>query len=163
MAYRDRLPVLESVPASPCSSAWEDMCGDGRIRRCQSCQRDVFEVKGLSRDEAEALIADHTGATCARYFARADGRILLGDCGARLALRPSGWWLAAIGSAAAVALTLLAVQVARMPKDRARGNCDVSAIEGWDDRPLPPGDSGWKSWVETQIGPITTLTTARRK
>ncbi len=78
---RARLPVLANIRiASPCTAAWSKMAGDDRVRHCGDCDKDVFNLSALTRDEAEALIAEQAGALCARYFQRNDGTILLADC-----------------------------------------------------------------------------------
>src|SRR5688500_12674831 len=54
---RARLPVLDNIRvASPCSADWNAMTGDDRARHCGSCNKTVFNLSGMSRDEAEELI-----------------------------------------------------------------------------------------------------------
>ncbi|HVV83074.1 MAG TPA: hypothetical protein VHE35_08330, partial [Kofleriaceae bacterium] len=78
---RRRLPVLDNVSvASPCREAWDRMTGDARVRLCASCDRHVYNLTELSRDEAEALLLERNGELCVRYFRRWDGTILLADC-----------------------------------------------------------------------------------
>jgi hypothetical protein len=78
---RARLPVLDNIKvASPCSADWNAMTGDDRARHCGSCNKTVFNLSGMSRDEAESLIVEKTGALCVRYFQRKDGTILTKDC-----------------------------------------------------------------------------------
>lgn len=77
---RSRLPVLDNIKvASPCSADWAQMTGDDRVRHCGDCQRSVYNLSGMTRDEAEALIVEKEGRLCVRYFERADGTILLAD------------------------------------------------------------------------------------
>jgi hypothetical protein len=76
-----RLPVLDNIRvASPCSADWAQMTGDDRVRACGSCQKDVYNLSELTRDEAEALLREKHGDLCGRYFQRKDGTILLKDC-----------------------------------------------------------------------------------
>lgn len=78
---RDRLPILENIRvATPCSADWNAMTGDERARLCARCDRHVYNISGLTRDEAEELIIEKEGELCLRYFQRADGTILLADC-----------------------------------------------------------------------------------
>jgi hypothetical protein len=78
---RLRLPVLDDVRvASPCKVAWEAMVGDDQVRRCAVCDKDVFNLSGMTRDDAEAVITAANGTLCVRYFKRADGTILTADC-----------------------------------------------------------------------------------
>src|SRR5262245_37711759 len=70
---RLRLPVLDNIRvASPCKAAWDDMVGDDRVRHCGKCDKDVFNLSAMTRDEAETLIREKHGNLCARYFKRAD-------------------------------------------------------------------------------------------
>jgi hypothetical protein len=78
---RARLPVLDNIRvASPCKMEWNAMTGDERVRHCGSCNKDVFNLSGMTRDEAEALIVEKHGKLCVRYFQRKDGTILTKDC-----------------------------------------------------------------------------------
>ena len=78
---RAKLPILDNMRvASPCTQRWADMTGDDRVRHCASCAKDVYNLSGMTRDEAETLVRERNGQLCVRYFQRADGTILLGDC-----------------------------------------------------------------------------------
>jgi hypothetical protein len=78
---RMRLPVLDQIRiASPCSASWNEMTGDDRTRHCDACHKDVYNLSGMTREEAEALILERNGELCVRYYQRADGTILLADC-----------------------------------------------------------------------------------
>jgi len=56
------------------------MTGDDRVRFCDHCQLNVYNISELSRIEAEKLIASTEGRLCARLFRRADGTVLTQDC-----------------------------------------------------------------------------------
>ena len=66
--------------ATPCPISWEQMTGDARVRFCDHCRLNVYNVSELSRIEAETLIASAEGRLCARLFRRADGTVLTKDC-----------------------------------------------------------------------------------
>jgi hypothetical protein len=66
--------------ATPCPISWEQMIGDHRVRLCDHCQLNVYNISELSRAEAEKLIASTEGRLCARLFRRADGTVLTKDC-----------------------------------------------------------------------------------
>ena len=66
--------------ATPCSISWEQMTGDNRVRFCDHCQLNVYNLSALSRVEAEKLIASTEGRLCARLFRRVDGTVLTEDC-----------------------------------------------------------------------------------
>ena len=78
---RARRPILDSIRvAAPCKASWDDMVGDDRVRHCAGCDKDVFNLSALTRDEAEALIRERVGNLCGRYYQRADGTIITSDC-----------------------------------------------------------------------------------
>lgn len=71
----DRLRI-----ASPCPVGWDQMAGDNRVRFCDQCQLNVYNIAELSRTEVKELIASSEGRICARLFRRADGTVLIKDC-----------------------------------------------------------------------------------
>jgi hypothetical protein len=78
---RVRLPVLDNIRvAAPCTADWNKMEGDERVRACGDCNKNVYNLSGMTREEAEALIIEMEGELCVRYYQRADGTILFGDC-----------------------------------------------------------------------------------
>lgn len=79
---RPRLPLLDQVRvASPCNASWAEMLGDERVRFCVSCEKNVYNLSAMAREEAEALLARRLGdELCVRYYQRADGTILTEDC-----------------------------------------------------------------------------------
>ncbi len=78
---RAKLPVLENIRiASPCRADWNAMVGDERVRHCNKCEKQVFDLSSMTRAEAEVLIIEKAGGLCARYYERPDGTILLADC-----------------------------------------------------------------------------------
>jgi hypothetical protein len=106
------LPSLEDMRvASPCNASWEDMKGDDRVRFCGKCEKNVFNLSAMPREEAEALLADRAGNLCVRFYKRADGTVLTEDCpvGAkhrrrvRLAIAAVGGGLMAAATAASLA------------------------------------------------------------
>ncbi len=78
---RARLPILDNIRvASPCTAEWGAMTGDERVRSCGDCHKRVYNLSELTREEAQALVVEHEGKLCVRFFQRADGTILLRDC-----------------------------------------------------------------------------------
>ena len=71
----DRLRI-----ASPCPISWEHMTGDNRVRFCDHCQLNVYNISELSRRETETLISSTEGRLCARLYRRADGTVMTKDC-----------------------------------------------------------------------------------
>jgi len=108
-----RLPVLPNIyVASPCPADWSKMTGDERVRMCGQCNKHVFNLSNMTRDEAEELIIEKHGDLCVRYYQRKDGTILLKDCtvGASAARKRK---LIAAGAAALLAGGGLAAWAAR--------------------------------------------------
>lgn len=70
--------------ASPCPADWDQMYGDDRKRFCGDCKLNVYNLSGMTRDEAEALIINAEGRLCVRFYRRADGSVITQDC-------PVGW------------------------------------------------------------------------
>lgn len=124
---RARLPVLDNVRvASPCSADWSQMTGDDRTRHCGECKKNVYNLSGMTRDEAEALLIDRNGDLCVRYYQRSDGTILLADCAVgarrkrrrRLAVIAGG--AAALLAAAGVAGTRTRIGAVTCPTNAPR-------------------------------------------
>jgi hypothetical protein len=66
--------------ASPCGVAWSEMEGNDGVRFCSKCQRNVYNLSGLSLSQAEALKLEMQGQPCARLYRRSDGTVLTQDC-----------------------------------------------------------------------------------
>ncbi len=92
---------------TPCDEAWESMrrrvaradgrlmplgnsknptvVGDlrdvgDRVRFCDRCGRNVYNIVALTREDAEALIATSEDAPCVRLLRRRDGTVVTKDC-----------------------------------------------------------------------------------
>jgi len=70
--------------ASPCPANWNEMYGDERKRFCGDCKLNVYNLSGMTKAEAEALVINAEGRLCVRYYKRADGSVITSDC-------PVGW------------------------------------------------------------------------
>ena len=77
-------PLNNLSVASPCSADWSEMYGDDRKRFCGDCKLTVYNLSGMTRDEAEALVMNAEGRVCVRFYKRADGSVITADC-------PVGW------------------------------------------------------------------------
>ncbi len=66
--------------ASPCNQRWADMTGDERVRVCAGCERPVFNLSEMTRDQAETVLASRGIKPCVRFYRRADGTIMTADC-----------------------------------------------------------------------------------
>lgn len=78
---RRGLPMLDAVQiAAPCKASWDDMVGDEHVRYCGQCEKNVYNLSSLPREEAEALLVAREGSLCVRMFKRADGTVMTSDC-----------------------------------------------------------------------------------
>ena len=66
--------------ARPCHMSWHGMTGDDRVRHCAACDKSVYNLSAMTRDEAEALLAEHEGSICLQLYRRADGTVITSDC-----------------------------------------------------------------------------------
>ncbi len=82
------LPVLGNHAlqmASPCDVPWEAMRGNDRQRRCDQCDKNVYNIARLAPEELVTLIEKTEGQFCGRLFQRADGTLQTEDCPVGLA------------------------------------------------------------------------------
>jgi hypothetical protein len=73
-------PLEHVRVAAPCPAGWEKMVGDERVRYCDRCSLHVYNLSGMTRREAEALVTSSEGRLCVRFYRRADGTILTRNC-----------------------------------------------------------------------------------
>ena len=66
--------------AAPCPADWERMRGDERVRFCDQCSLNVYNLSGMTRREAENLLTNAEGRLCVRFYRRKDGTILTNNC-----------------------------------------------------------------------------------
>ena len=70
--------------ASPCSANWDEMYGNDRMRFCGQCKLNVYNLSGMTREEAESLVTNAEGRLCVRFYRRVDGTVITENC-------PVGW------------------------------------------------------------------------
>jgi hypothetical protein len=99
-------PLDRILIAKPCPASWEGMTGDARVRFCGECRLNVFNLSGMSREAALALIEEKQGNLCVRLFQRQDGTLIPENCPVGLAALKRQVGLA---SAAVFALLSLAI------------------------------------------------------
>ena len=66
--------------AAPCSADWKEMRGDERVRFCDRCSLNVYNLSAMTRREAERLVVQSEGRLCVRFYRRKDGTILTQNC-----------------------------------------------------------------------------------
>jgi hypothetical protein len=116
---KTRLTVLEELRiATPCNADWDDMNGDERVRFCGKCEKNVYNLSAMSRADAEALVREKEQRLCVRFYQRADGTVLTGDCPVgvqKKRLRQRVW--ASLSGAAASLMLLLGLSAGRARAD----------------------------------------------
>ena len=73
-------PLEHVKVAAPCPADWGRMVGDERVRYCDQCSLHVYNLSGMTRRAAEALVTNSEGRLCVRFYRRADGTILTRNC-----------------------------------------------------------------------------------
>jgi hypothetical protein len=77
---RFKNPLDHVQVAAPCRSEWEQMIGSERMRFCGECNLNVYNLSGMTRFEAESIIARNEGRLCVRFYRRFDGSIITKNC-----------------------------------------------------------------------------------
>jgi len=66
--------------ARPCPADWNAMHGDERVRFCDHCQLNVYNLSEMTRPAAEKLLIEKEGHLCVRLYRRMDGTVITRDC-----------------------------------------------------------------------------------
>lgn len=66
--------------ASPCKVDWDQMEGDDAVRFCGQCKKNVYQLSNLTTEQIEELLNVPGEKRCVRFYQRADGTVLTGDC-----------------------------------------------------------------------------------
>jgi hypothetical protein len=77
------------------------MRGDNRVRYCEECKLNVYNFSAMTSRQIDALIEQHEGRLCGRFYQRSDGTMLAKNCptGFRAAvIRASGFATAALST-----------------------------------------------------------------
>jgi len=81
LSKKRALPMLDTMDiASPCTADWNQMVGDDKVRYCGKCEKNVFNLSAMTREEAEITVLAKNGDLCVRLYQRADGTVLTQDC-----------------------------------------------------------------------------------
>jgi hypothetical protein len=86
------------------------MPGDDHARLCGVCDKHVYNLSILSREEGNELIREKEGKLCVRFYRRFDGTVLTADCpvGLRMVKRQYIWARAKFVAAAITLWGLIA-------------------------------------------------------
>jgi len=107
--------------ASPCSADWDEMSGDDKVRFCNQCKINVYNLSSLTIVQAEELIVKSEGRFCAKLYRRMDGTIITRDC--PVGLRAVRRRVSRAASAALSALLGLFTNQTTIYADDAYKNC----------------------------------------
>jgi len=58
--------------SSPCPKSWNELRGNDRIRYCDECKLNVYNLAEMSTQEVEALVRRSSGRLCGRLYVRGD-------------------------------------------------------------------------------------------
>jgi hypothetical protein len=73
-------PIENYTKASECPVKWDEMVGKTRVRFCEKCEQQVYDLSKLDQAEAEELIVKREGKSDLTYYRRADGKWQIKDC-----------------------------------------------------------------------------------
>ena len=121
--FQDQSSLDSISVASPCHAEWSDMVGSDKVRFCASCQKNVFNLSGMKRDEALDLLRATEGRACVRFYRRADGTVLTEDCPVGVALLVKKAKRATL-AAAAVSVGAVAAMLAFLGGSFTRKACE---------------------------------------
>jgi hypothetical protein len=78
---KEKDSILDRIVISnPCKAKWQEMPGTDKVRFCDKCQLNVYNLSEMNKKEAEELIVKTEGKICGRFYRREDGTILTKDC-----------------------------------------------------------------------------------
>lgn len=131
--FLDRIEIPK-----PCSADWERMAGTDQIRFCEECNKHVYILSGMTRGEAEALVASAPKARlCARLTRDATGVTVTADDQPGVQLI----WRRASPIANALVSAMLAMATPGMTKAAAEMGSRAASIASITDRPDARTDS----------------------
>ncbi len=73
-------PLNHVRVAAPCAADWARMHGNDRVRFCDRCNLNVYNLSAMSLRESEQLIMRTEDRLCVRFYRRADGTVLTQNC-----------------------------------------------------------------------------------
>lgn len=131
--------------AFPCPIKWESMDGDERERLCKQCSQKVYNISDMTKDEAEAFLAENVERddACLFFYQRSDGTIKTDNCPRYLRpLRDFAFWVnksVSLGAALIVSCAVSACSGRSVQPVVAGDTYQTTDFEctGWAGRPAP--------------------------
>jgi len=71
---------MELRISSPCPMSWDDLVGNDRIRYCDKCKLNVYNLADMNPQEVEAIVRKTEGRLCGQLYLRGDRTASLRDC-----------------------------------------------------------------------------------
>lgn len=112
-------PIVKFRKSSDCPVSWDEMSGGStgftRVRYCDRCRLNIYDLDGLETAEAEELVVQREGQSKVNYFQRKDKKFQVKDC--RVGAKKKYVRQAATVAAACVVigLTALALTIGSKP------------------------------------------------
>ena len=78
MKFFKRKKIVQNI--FKCPKEWDDLEGTEQVRFCTGCQTKVYNLRGLSEEEAIQFIEAENGELCALAQYDRSGRIYNGKC-----------------------------------------------------------------------------------
>jgi len=129
--------------AAPCSADWDSMFGNERVRFCEQCHLNVYNLSEMSQVEANRLINQAEGRLCVRFYRRRDGSIITQNCPVGLQAIKRRLSRAATAVASFILSLMAGVGFYRFAEELASFQPQVmGAIAADGNRPLPPSMQG---------------------
>jgi hypothetical protein len=79
---------------TPCPMDWDRMRGDDRVRFCDRCGKDVYNLTAMNPDEVVSLLSgvrQRGERRCIRLYQRPDGTLTASPCQPALSERARPW------------------------------------------------------------------------
>lgn len=77
-------PIVRFRKTSDCPVSWDEMSGGStgftRVRYCDRCRLNIYDLDGLETAEAEELVVQREGQSKVNYFQRKDKKFQVEDC-----------------------------------------------------------------------------------
>src|SRR5689334_12274181 len=112
-AMNNRRTTLDQIGIrKPCSADWDSMVGNGEVRFCEHCAKDVHNLSSITRVAAEKLVIESKGQLRINCRLHPDGRTEISD-GSRLINKLTRTVSKIAASALAIALTISSSAIAK--------------------------------------------------
>ena len=89
-----------------CDKSWDDMKGGDRRRHCDSCDKKVHHISGMTAEEARAFLEEHDYEVCVDFFRDEDGHTVFREAAKKLRLQNDGIKQLLASAAALIPLAL---------------------------------------------------------